>query len=355
MHTAVSFVIVLGLLIFVHELGHFLFAKLFRVKVFKFSLGFGPRVVGKTIGDTEYLLSAFPLGGYVKMAGENPDDEVGPEDTAVSFSAKPIWMRFIIVAAGPFSNLLFAVLVYFLIFSLVGLPILSTRIGEVQEGSAAEAAGLLKDDLILAIDGEPTDRWEEVSDRIRESGGRPVVLTVERGGETLTVTGQPILKKTSNLFGEEVEVPLLGISASADVRIEQLDLGRAVTESLTRTVEIIQLTVLGIVKIIQHVVPASSLGGPILIAQMAGQHLEAGWVNLFYFIGLLSVNLGILNLLPIPILDGGHLVFFTMEAVMRKPLSMRTREILQQVGMVILVSLMFFVFYNDLARLFGRG
>lgn len=355
MNTAISFLIVLGLLIFVHEFGHFILAKLFGVQVDKFSLGFGPKILGRRVGETEYLISAFPLGGYVKMLGEDPTDDIPGEDQERSFARKPILARFIIVAGGPVFNLIFAILVYFLIFAFVGRPYVGTRIGDIQEDSPAAAAGLLKDDVILQLNGVAMAHWEDVSQRIREGGGQPLRLLVQRGDQQVEIFGQPTLKKVKNMFGEEIDIPVLGITASTDVTIEKLGVGTALFTSFSHTWEIISLTLLSIVKIIQRVVPASTLGGPILIAQMAGQQLEAGWVNLFYFIGLLSVNLGILNLLPIPVLDGGHLVFFSVEAIRRRPLSVRTREILQQIGLVLLASLMFFVFYNDLARLLFKG
>ncbi len=357
MNTIISFIIVLGLLIFVHEFGHFLWAKIFGVKVLRFSLGFGPKVYGRKMGETEYLISAFPLGGYVKMLGENPDDdEMVAEDAPRSFSFKPVWQRFIIVAGGPVFNLVFAVILFFFVFSIAGLPqpVDNTKIGLVGPGSPAESAGLKADDIILAIDGEKTDHWEEVSTLIKNSNGRQVVLIVSRAGKTIEVAAQPSLTKTKNIFGEAVgERYMLGISRSEDVVYEKTSLGKALSASFSQTWSFIYLTVMGIIKIIQKVIPASELGGPILIAQMAGQQFKAGWINFLFFMGLLSVNLGVLNLLPIPILDGGHLVFFSVEAIRRKPLSMRTMEMWQQVGLVLLGSLMIFVFYNDLVRLFG--
>lgn len=358
MNSVISFIVVLGLLIFVHEFGHFLFAKLFRVKVLKFSLGFGPRVAGKQIGETEYLLSAFPLGGYVKMYGENPTDEVDAAEQQRSFSLKPVWQRFLIVFGGPFFNLLFAVFLFFLIFSITGLPepVEGTKIGQVSVDSPAEKAGVKKGDIILSINGETTETWKEVSDLIAASAGKPVTLALQRGQEKLEVTGEPTKQETKNIFGEVIgERYLLGITRTEEVTYRKVSLVEAFSAGMTQTWNFIYLTIMGIVKIIQKVVPASELGGPILIAQLAGQQLEAGWLNLLYFMGLLSVNLGILNLFPIPILDGGHLVFFAVEAVRRKPLSMKTREMWQQVGLVLLVSLMFFVFYNDLMRIFATG
>lgn len=358
MNSVISFIIVLGLLIFVHEFGHFLFAKLFGVKVLRFSLGFGPKLFGKQVGETEYLVSAFPLGGYVKMYGENPGDEVEPAEAGRAFSDKPLWQRFCIVAAGPVFNLLFAVLLFFLIYAIVGLPqpMPGTKIGQVAPDSPAAQAGITVGDVILSINGQPTTEWEQISEIVRQGNGAPVTLVLKRGSETITATGTPTRQEVKNIFGEKVgERYLLGITRSEELVFEKVSVFKALAAGFSQTWNLIYLTLLSLVKIVQKVVPASELGGPILIAQLAGQQMEAGWMNFVYFMGLLSVNLGILNLFPIPILDGGHLLFFAVEGIMRRPLSMKTREMLQQIGLVLLVSLMFFVFYNDIMRLMGRG
>jgi regulator of sigma E protease len=358
MNTIVSFAIVLGLLIFVHEFGHFLWAKMFGVKVLKFSLGFGPKLAGWRLGETEYVLSAFPLGGYVKMFGEAPgeEEEIPAHERNRSFVHKPLWQRFIIVAGGPVFNLIFAVFLFFLIFSIAGIPepVESTAIGGVNHDSPAEAAGLKAGDTILAVNGVATTRWEEVSEHIRESGGQEVSITVARGSEHLTLRVRPRMEKVTNIFGEKVgERLMIGISRSEEVVYEKVSWAQAAKAGLVQTWNFMYLTIVGLIKIIQKVIPASELGGPILIAQLAGQQMKAGWENFLFFMGLISVNLGILNLLPIPILDGGHLVFFSVEAILRRPLSLRTMEMLQQIGLVILGTLMIFVFYNDLLRLFG--
>ena len=358
MNSFASFIVVLGLLIFVHEFGHFLFAKLFRVKVLKFSLGFGPKLVSRQHGETEYLISAFPLGGYVKMYGEQPGEEVAAEDQQRSFSHKPLWQRMAIVAAGPLFNLFFAVLLFFGIFATVGLPNLvpGTTIGQVTPGSPAEAAGLLPGDTVTAIDGHPTEHWEDLSDLVANSGGKELTITVQRDGQTLDLKGTPNTQPTRNMFGEVVgERYLLGVSRLDDLVYEKVSIGKAFKAGLIQTWNFTYLTIMGIVKIIERVVPASELGGPIRIAQLSGERLHAGWLHWLHFMGVLSVNLGILNLLPVPILDGGHLAFFTVEAIRRRPLELTTQELWQRVGMVLLGTLMIFVFYNDIARLFGAG
>ena len=358
MNSVLSFIIVLGVLIFVHELGHFLLAKAFGVRVLKFSLGFGAKLVSRQWGETEYLISAFPLGGYVKMYGEHQgDEEVRMEERHRSFSHKAVWQRFGIVFGGPLFNLLFAVVLFFSMFLFAGIPepVDSTRIGEVTVGSAADQAGLKAGDLIRAINASPTTSWLHVSKQIKDSGGNEVTLVVDRQGKELTFVAKPILQKEKNLFGEEVgERYMLGIVRSDEIRYQASSIGESFEAALQQTWNLGYLTVMGIVKMIQRVIPASELGGPIRIAELAGQQMEAGWMNLLYFMGLLSVNLGILNLLPVPVLDGGHLVFLTLEAVRRKPLNDRVMAISQQVGIAILGTLMVFVFYNDILRLVKR-
>jgi len=357
MNAILSFILVLGILIFVHEFGHFLFAKLFKVRVLQFSLGFGNKLIGRQWGETEYLISAFPLGGYVKMYGEQPGEEIAEEEKAVSFSHKSIGQRFWIVFGGPLFNLLFAVLVFWLMFVFAGMPDLvdSTKIGEVIAGSAAEKAGLRKGDLIMTINEHKVTSWEQVSSSVRDSGGKTMQLVVQRGKEVLTIAATPMRDKVKNIFGEPTEERyLLGMNRAEDVVYKKVSLPESVKLALAHTWSMIVLTVMGLVKMIQRVIPASELGGPIRIAEIAGQQLAAGWLNLIHFTGLLSVNLGILNLLPIPILDGGHLVFLSVEAIRRKPLGETMVMRAQQVGMALLGTLMLFVFYNDIARLVHR-
>jgi regulator of sigma E protease len=360
MNTLISFAIVLGLLIFVHEFGHFIWAKFFGVKVLKFSLGFGPKLISKQYGETEYLISAFPLGGYVKMFGENPgelaEERLSPAELKRSFATRPVWQRFIIVAGGPIFNLFFAMFLFFIIVFVAGLPqpVDTTTIGGVGQDTPAAAAGLQEGDTILAINGTDTKHWEDVSLLIKNSEGREVILTLQREGQTLEVAVTPRMEITRNIFGEEVgQRYMVGIARSDEVFYEKVGLLKSLQAGISQTWSWMYLTIMGLVKIIQKVVPASELGGPILIAKIAGERMEAGWVNFLYFMGVLSVNLGILNLLPIPILDGGHLVFFSVEAILRKPLNLRTMEILQQIGLVLLGTLMVFVFYNDLVRVFS--
>ena len=347
-----AFAVVLGVLIFFHELGHFLVARLFGVGVEKFSLGFGPRLIGKKIGITDYRISAIPLGGYVKMIGEEPDAVVDPADIPLSFTHKHVLKRILIVAAGPLFNLLLAGVIFFGIFQVSGLFILKPSIGRVQAGSPAQKAGLKQGDLIIAIDNLPLESWDIMSKRIKDSGGKPLGLTVRRGNSDFKTRVIPGVKIIQNIFGEDKQRYVIGITASGDFLTKDLNPFEALTESVIQTYKVTRLTILSIVKLLQGTVSTKTLGGPIMIAEMAGRQAKEGFSSLVFFIALLSINLAILNFLPIPVLDGGHLLFFFIEALIGRPVNTRMREIAQQVGIFILILLMVFVFYNDITRIF---
>jgi regulator of sigma E protease len=354
MYNVIAAIIVLGVLIFVHELGHFLVAKWSGVRVLVFSLGFGPRVFGVRRGDTEYRLSAIPLGGYVKMLGEGPGSgfcPLPPADEPYSFAAKRPWQRLLIVFAGPATNIIFAALV-FAVVHVAGVPVLNTLVGEVDPQYPAFAAGVRAGDRVVAVDGKPVADWEALSTAIKESHGRALAVVIDRKGERLEVTVVPAKIETENIFGETVVTYIIGITAAGETDIRRLPPGRALLRGVMETWEVARLTIVGFIKLIARVIPAKTLGGPIMIAQMAGQQAKAGLLNLIYFMGIISVNLGILNLFPVPVLDGGHILFILLEMILGRPLSMRKLEIAQQVGLFILISLMIFVFYNDLTRIF---
>ncbi len=343
-------VVLLGVLIFVHELGHFLMAKRAGVGVLKFSLGFGPRIIGRKIGETEYLLSLIPLGGYVKLLGESSDEELPEEDKARSFLKQTVWKRILIVAAGPVFNLLLA-LVTFAFVNMIGLPVLTTEIGSLQPDSAAIESGMKIGDRIIVIDGKSLTKWDEISEIVTKSKGRPLRVKVHRDTITLDITVTPRSMKTRNLFGEEVESYKIGISPSPHTVIERRNPISAFGEGLLQTWIISKLTVISIYKLFQGVISPKTLGGPILIAQIAGAQAKEGMVQFLLFMALLSINLAILNLLPIPILDGGHLLFYGIEMLTGREISVRWREMAQQIGFVLLSLLMIFVFLMDIERL----
>jgi regulator of sigma E protease len=346
----VSVVILLGVLIFVHEFGHFLMAKRAGVGVMKFSLGFGPRIIGKKIGETEYILSLIPLGGYVKLLGESPGEELSEEEDKRSFLKQPVRKRIGIVAAGPVFNLLLAILI-FTIVNVIGLPVLTAEIGNLQTDSAALSAGMKSGDKIVDVDGSAITKWDELSEIISQSKGKQLLITVHRDGQSLSLTVVPKLMKTTNHFGETVEAYKIGVSPLPRTFIERQNPLSAFGRGLNQTWMISKLTVISIVKMFQGVVSPKSLGGPILIAQIAGAQVREGIVPFILFMAMLSINLAILNLLPIPVLDGGHLLFYMLEMATGREVNLRWREKAQQVGFVLLILLMVFVFMLDIERL----
>ncbi len=455
--TIVSFIIILGLLIFVHELGHFLVAKRAGVGVLKFSLGFGRRLFGVRWGETEYLISAIPLGGYVKMVGEDPREVVvdatgqafdtagQPLDRQKSFAHKSVWVRMAIVLAGPGANFLLAVLLFWGVFALVGRPVfppvagkpepdspaavaglrpgdrieavmggrvgtweeieaafqasrgnpvtlrvgrdgvhrdltvtprrkiftdllgderevwsigvgpfISTAVGRVMEGFPAAQVGLKVGDRIIAVDGERVETWEDLARRIHTRPGQEIALTVERGGTRFPVALIPKASVQQDAGGQTVTVGLIGISPVEGFVYERIDPVTALVDAGARTTVTSVKILYVLVKMVEGAVSPRTIGGPILMAQMTGEQAQQGLLNLIFFTALLSINLGILNLLPIPILDGGHLAFFGIELLRGRPISVKKREMAQRVGLVLLVGLMIFAFYNDIFRLLGR-
>jgi len=348
------FLVVLGVLIFFHELGHFLVAKYFGIAILKFSLGFGPKLLGKKIGETEYLISAIPLGGYVKMLGENDDEEedpIPPEDKGKSFSHKPAIQRIAVVGAGPVFNLLLALLIFCASFGFTGMQVLTTEIGQVREGSPADKAGLKKGDLIVSVDDMDTDTWPQLKEFVQDNQGEPIKITLLRNGQPLTVTIIPEMSVVKNIFGEEIKTPLLGVVSAGSFKEIKLGFLGALKEGFLKTWEIIKLTCLTVVKLFQGIVSIKTLGGPILIGQMTGQLAEQSWSYLIPFTAVISINLGILNLLPVPILDGGFIVFLLIELIIGRPLNVKKREFAQKLGIGLLILLMIVVIYNDISRI----
>jgi regulator of sigma E protease len=346
----VSVIVLLGILIFAHELGHFLMAKYFKVMVLKFSLGFGRTIVGKKIGETEYVLSMIPLGGYVKFLEEGDEEGLTPENEQRSFSHQSVWKRIAIVAAGPVFNFILAILILAVVY-MVGVPMLTTAIGNVQEGSAAYEGGIKARDIVQAIDGGRVARWDRMAEKISASDGKPLVFTVSRAGAPLDLTVVPRPMKEKNIFGEEETAYRIGVSPAPETVIERLNPVEASWTSIKRTWFFTKLTLIGIVKMMEGVISPRNLGGPILIAQLVGAQVKEGIVPFVLFMALLSINLAVLNLLPVPVLDGGHLLFYLIEAVRGKAVSLKTRERAQQFGFMLLVMLMIFVLAMDIDRL----
>lgn len=346
-------VLVFGLIVFVHELGHFLAAKWVGVGVERFSFGFGPKVFGKRIGETEYMVSAIPLGGYVKMVGEEVGEEVGIADIKRSFAHQRLPGRFLIVLAGPFANFLTAFVLFSITFFAFGVnvPVDEPRVGGVMPGLPAQRAGLENGDEILQVDGVPVRTWEELAQRIRQSGGRAIPLTVKKSdGRVIDVTLTPELR-SDPATGTGQASYVIGIERV--FRWQAVSLARAVQLAAEQTWLWTLLIIKSVVMLLSGAVSTSELGGPILIAQVAGQQARLGLDYLLRFTAIINVNLAVFNLLPIPVLDGGHLLLLLIELVRGRPLSVRSREMAWRVGFLVIVMLIVLVFYNDIARLVG--
>ncbi|OGP74639.1 MAG: RIP metalloprotease RseP [Deltaproteobacteria bacterium RBG_16_50_11] len=354
MTSIVSAIVVLGILVFVHELGHFLLAKKLGVGVLTFSLGFGPKLIGRKIGETQYQVSIVPLGGFVKLIGENPEEEVKEEDRHRSFSVQPIWKRAMIISAGPFFNFFLAILLFSTI-NFFGIPSIPPTIGGVSPDLPGEKAGLKKGDMVQSINGESITKWDDLSKIIRGSKGKELTLRIDRDRETLEIKVTPQSSTVKNLFGEEVTIFMIGITPTEEVIVHKVGPLTAIGTGFVQTWQGIRLTMVSIVKLIQGKIPAKTIGGPILIGQLAGEQAKRGLLSLTLFTAILSINLGLINLFPIPILDGGHFLFLGLEAILRRPLSIKKMEIAQQIGLVLIILLMIFAMYNDLFRIFSPG
>jgi len=350
--SVVSVIILLGVLIFVHELGHFLVAKWSGVGVLKFSLGFGPKLFGRKVGETEYILSAIPLGGYVKMLGDTDDEELSPEDEERSFLKQGVLKRMAIVSAGPLFNFLFAIIAFAVVYA-IGVPVATSRIGTVQENSPAFEAGLQSGDVVVAINDRDISQWSDLAGAVSESRDERLKIRFERENKVSDVYITPQAATSTNVFGEDIETYRIGVGISDETVIERKGPVGALATGAGQTWGWTKLTCIGMVKIVQGIVSPRELGGPILIAQMAGTQVRKGFVPFVFLMAVLSVNLGVLNLLPVPVLDGGHLAFYLIEMVTGRPVSVRWREIAQQVGFFLLILLMLFVFYNDIVRILG--
>ncbi len=440
------FLVVLGVLVAFHELGHFLAARWVGVKVLKFSLGFGPKIFGRQMGDTEYLVSAIPLGGYVKLFGEDETEAITPEDRRRSFSHQGLWGKVLIVAAGPGFNFILAYLI-FTGWLATGSPLfvptfkdlsadveamvpgspaaeagmqigdrvtkvngrdISTRtelfdavaksngqalsleilrdgqaktinvvpakaaasspqteetayslgveetpalVTSVMHGSPAAHAGLQAGDRVVSIDGQPIYTWSQMTGLVKDHPNQALHLEVLRESRRLPLTVTPSAEKTT-VNGRQVEVGKIGISGPGRSVMRSSNPLLSLYDGLGATWGWTELTAVGLYKMIVGDISSKNIGGPLTIANISGEAASQGVSSVIFLIAILSINLGVLNLLPIPILDGGHLLFFLIEGILRKPLGERQREVAQQVGLVLLVGVMIFAFWNDLERIF---
>lgn len=351
--TIISVIIVLGGLIFFHELGHFFMARALGMGVATFSLGFGPKILKHKIGKTEYALSLVPLGGYVALVGESDPADIPEGFTqAESFALRPAWQRLLVIAAGPVANILLAWLLCWALAFGWGTPVMQPVIGGIQPDSPAFRAGLAPGDRIEAIDGAPIESWEQMSNAIAASEGKTMKILVSRPDHEsveLDLTAERSTRKT--IFGEDETAWLIGVRAGSAVSTRPETFWAAARGGAIQTWNMVSLTWQSFVKLAQRVVPLDQVGGPIMIAQMVGEQAHMGLAGLLALTSLISVNLGILNLLPIPVLDGGQIVFCLYEMIFRRPLPVKAQEYATRVGLILLLGLMVLATFNDIWRL----
>jgi len=344
-------ILVLSVLIFFHELGHFTAARYFGVQVDVFSIGFGKKLYSRTIGKTQWSISAIPLGGYVKMKGQDDTDPNNISFDDDSYNAKKPWQRIVILLAGPFANFLLAFLLYFAIAN-IGVPKLLPSVGIITAESPAFKAGLQKDDTLLQINGVNLKYWEDIGEQINASKGA-LTLIVEREKALLTLELIPKVIDDQNIFGEPITRRIIGIKPSGEQTTVHFGFIEGLDYAWVETKKASTLIVQSVQKLLTGVVGADKLGGIITIVDVTSQASSAGILALFFFTALISVNLGVLNLLPIPALDGGHIMFNLYEMITGKTASEKVMMYITMVGWAMLLSLMLLGLYNDINRLIG--
>lgn len=350
--TILATLIVIGVLVYIHELGHFLAARAMGVRVEIFSFGFGPKLFGITLGETEYRISLIPLGGYVKLYGEHPETLPGVAEPEKAFAFKSPLQKILIVVAGPLANFLFAFLAFFFIFLTIGKTYTPPIVGEVLKDSPAEKAGLKKGDEILELNGKKIKSFEDLLFELRKKENiTEIELKVKRGEEILSFRLTPNFIEGSNIFGKKTRIPVIGIRSTSEQIHEKVDPLTALYFSAKKVNDFTALTIVAIYKLLTGELPFSTLGGPITIGKYAGDSAKLGLFAFISFMALLSINLAVLNLLPLPMLDGGHIVIFVIEALRGRPLSLKTQELIFKIGLIIIIALSVAVFYNDILRL----
>jgi len=360
----IPFVFVLSLVVFFHELGHFLVARWCGVRIMVFSIGFGPEIVGfDDRYGTRWKISAIPLGGFVKFFGDDnaasvPDTAriaaMDAQERAQSFAFQPVYKRAAIVVAGPLANFVLAIVIFAGVFMLYGKQTMSARVDSVLPDSAAAAAGFKPGDLVVAIDGRPIDNFAEMQRIVSTSAGEILTIAVDRDGVQQVLKATPALKEVKDNFGNVQRIGVLGISRSMapeDLKLHPVSPPQAIWMSVQETWSVIDRTLGYIGGVIVGREAANQLGGPIRIAQMSGQVASFGFVPLIQLAAVLSVSIGLLNLFPIPLLDGGHLLFYTIEALRGRPLSERAQEVGFRIGLAIVLMLMIFATFNDIVHL----
>ena len=354
MLTAIVVFIVFGILILVHEAGHLVAAKRAGITVEIFSLGMGKRLFGKEIGGTDYRVSLVPFGGFCKMAGEDPNESQGRDD---EFSAKPVGYRFWVVAAGSITNYIFAFILFSIIF-MIGVPTLSNEVGELLKGYPASKAGMEVGDKILSINNEEIEYWNDILDIIKSdaSSGKTLSFEVEREGKVIGIEITPEVQEVTNLFGQTISRPMIGIAPASKLLEVSYDPVRAVYFGGKRLFALTGITYKGIWLLITGGMPVkTSVSGPIGIAHLLGQAAHLGIIPLLVITAHISMALAIFNLLPFPVLDGGHIIFLAIEKMRGRPVSVRVQEIVTQIALILLILFVVFVSWQDLLKFTPLG
>lgn len=351
MITAIAIILVIGSLIFFHELGHFLMARAFGMGVPTFSLGFGPKLISHTWGKTEYKLSLIPLGGYVHILGEEEEDLPEGFTAEECLNNRPAWQKLLVVAAGPAANFLLAIIICWGLAYYSGVAEILPKLGEIVKDSPAEQAGLASGDLILKANGAELKDWGQMSSAIELSNGAPLIFSIARNNEILTKTVTPTFSARKNIFGEDEKVWLIGIRSSGEHNILDLGFFESAKVGTERAWQMLVLTWSGLAKLVQRSVPLDQVGGPIMIAQLIGEQTSAGLINVLLLTALISINLAVFNLLPIPVLDGGQILFYLYEWIVKRPVSVGFRETTMKLGWVFVIFLMILATSNDIWRI----
>ncbi|WP_142593434.1 RIP metalloprotease RseP [Pseudorhizobium endolithicum] len=356
----IPFIIVLSVLVFVHEMGHYLVGRWCGIRVTAFSVGFGPELVGFTDSHgTRWKLSAIPLGGYVKFFGDEdaasvPDmanlDKFTPEERARTLAGAKLWKRAATVAAGPIANFLLAIAIFAALFVTYGKMVSDPVVAEVRPESAAASAGIEPGDLLVALDGEPIRTFDDVRRYVAVRPETTILMTVERGGREIQLPVTPKRTEITDQFGNKVELGQIGIVTNAErgnFRLETYSPVEAVVEGVRETGHIISGTFSYLGNIFTGRMSADQIGGPIRIAETTGQMATLGFAAVLNFAAVISVSLGLMNLFPIPVLDGGHLLMYALEAVRGRPLSPRVQDVVFRFGLAMILTLMVFATWND--------
>lgn len=356
-----AFLLIISVIVFIHEFGHYLVARLCGVRVEEFSIGFGKELIGwNDSHGTRWKVSLLPIGGYVKMFGDadpssSPDKEklshLTEEEKKVAFQHKTLLQKAAVVAAGPAANFILAILILTGFFMFIGLPKTLPVVGDIMAGSAAEAAGMKVGDRILTLDGKEVERFADIQRVMRLHKVGNVETVIDRSGQQLTLSVTPKIQETKDVFGNAVNVALLGVT-SGKVEYEKLSLPAAMAASVVESYRMCEDTLKALGQMISGTRSVQELGGPIKIAKYSGQSAQQGFTAVLWFMAVLSINLGLINLFPIPMLDGGHLLFYSVEALQGRPLAEKLQDYAFKFGFVLLISLMAFTTVNDIVQLF---